>query len=143
MRKSGYQPRERKFEIGDVVYLRRQPADSTDLAVTRGAYKVHQVGSSGRLVLQGADGTLFKEHMQNCAPCHNPNIDLTIDPTLTSVPASHPCQICKSAGNPGKMLLCDYCIEGYHMGCLEPAVTAVPAGVWLCPRCREAEELRV
>ena len=40
-------------------------------------------------MLQGADGTLFKEHQENCAPCHNPNIDLRIDPTLTGVTAGH------------------------------------------------------
>jgi hypothetical protein len=54
---------------------------------------VHQVGANGRMVLQGADGTLFKEHLENCAPCHNPKIDLTVDPTLTTMPADHPCQV--------------------------------------------------
>ncbi|GAQ80983.1 hypothetical protein KFL_000670400 [Klebsormidium nitens] len=37
--------------------------------------------------------------------------------TLTGVPASHACQVCKSAGNPSKMLLCDYCLAcGYAQG---------------------------
>ena len=138
VRKTGYRPKERKFEVGDLAYLRRQPADKTDVSVTRGAYKVHQVGSNGRMVLQGADGTLFKEHIENCAPCHNPNIDLTIDPTLTTVTAGHACQICKSPGRQAAMLLCDYCLEGYHMGCLEPAVKEVPKGVWLCPSCTKS-----
>jgi hypothetical protein len=94
VRRAGYQPRERKFAAGDLVYLRRQPAESTDGSVLRGAYKVHQVGANGRgMVLLGADGTVFKEHMKNCVPCHNPNINTTIDPTLTTVPATHPCQV--------------------------------------------------
>ena len=135
VRKTGYRPKERKFEAGDLVYLRRQPADKTDVSVTRGAYKVHNVGSGGRMVLQGADGTLFKEHLENCAACHNPNIDTTVDPTLTTVPAGHSCQICKSPGRQATMLLCDYCLEGYHMNCLEPALKEVPRGVWLCPSC--------
>jgi hypothetical protein len=113
VRKASYRPRERKFLVGD---LRRQPSDSTDVSVSRGAYRVHQVGANGRMVLQGADGMLFKEHLENCAPCHNPNIDLTVDPSLTTVPASHPCPMCRSTGNLGKMLLCDYCLEGWHMG---------------------------
>jgi hypothetical protein len=142
VRRAGYQPRERKFAAGDLVYLRRQPADSTDVSVSRGAYKVHQVKANGRMVLLGADGTVFKEHMENCAPCHNPNIDTTADPTLTTVPASHPCQVCRSAGDEGTMLLCDSCLEGWHMGCLEPALRAVPAGVWLCPHCVEREQAR-
>ena len=57
--------------------------------------------------------------------------------------AGHACQVCKSAGNPNKMLLCDYCLEGYHMGCLEPVLKKIPDGVWLCPRCREAEAQRI
>jgi hypothetical protein len=73
------------------MYLRRQPSDSTDVSMSRGPYKVHQVGANGRMFLQGADGTLFKEHLENCVPCHNPNIDLTVDPTLTTVTADHPC----------------------------------------------------
>jgi hypothetical protein len=103
---------------------------------------VHQVGVIGRMVLQGAYGTLFKEHLENCAPCHNPNIDLTVDPTLTTVPADHPCQVCRSPGDPERMLLCDYCLDGWHMGCLEPVLTSVPAGIWLCPHCVEAERAR-
>jgi hypothetical protein len=143
VRKAGYRPRERKFLVGDLVYLRRQPSDSTDVSVSRGAYKVRQVGVNGRIVLQGADGTLFKEHLETCAPCHNPNIDLsTVDPTLTTVPANHPCQVCRGAGNPERMLLCDYCLEGWHMECLEPVLTSVPAGIWLCPHCVEAERVR-
>ncbi|GAQ89454.1 putative retrotransposon protein [Klebsormidium nitens] len=138
VRKTGYRPKVRKFEVGDLAYLRRQPADKTDVSVTREAYRVHQVGSNGRLVLQGADGTLFKEHIENCAPCHNPNIDTTIDPTLTTVTADHACQICKSPGRQATMLLCDYCLEGYHMGCLEPAVKEVPKGVWLCSSCTQS-----
>jgi hypothetical protein len=107
VRRAGYQPRESKFAAGDLVYLRRQPADGTDVSVSRGAYKVYQVGANGRMVLVGADRTLFKEHMENCAPCHNPNIDTTVDPELTTVPAGHPCQVCRSAGDEGTMLLCD------------------------------------
>jgi hypothetical protein len=112
---------------GILVYLRRQRSDSTDVSVSRGAYKVHQVRANGRMVLQGAGGTLFKEHLENCAPCHNPNIDLTVDPTLTTVAADHPCQVCTSPGDPERMLLCDYCLEGWYMGCLEPALTSMPA----------------
>jgi hypothetical protein len=75
VRRAEYQPRERKFAPGDLVYLRQQSADSIDVSVSRGAYKMHRVRANGRMVLLGADGTVFKEHMENCAPCHNPNID--------------------------------------------------------------------
>lgn len=50
------------------------------VGVERGLQGALQVGANGRTVtvLQGADGTLFKEHLGNCVPCHHPNIDLTI-----------------------------------------------------------------
>ncbi|GAQ92325.1 hypothetical protein KFL_009800040 [Klebsormidium nitens] len=140
---AGYSP---YFLTGNPCWHARRSrsySGTIQILVTRGAYKVHQVGANGRLVLLGADGTLFKEHSENCASSHNPNIDLTVDSTLTGVPASHACQVCKSAGNPSMMLLCDYSLEGYHMGCLEPAVKKVPDGMWMCPRCREAEAQRV
>jgi hypothetical protein len=40
------------------------------------------------MVLLGADRTVFKEHMESGASRHNPNIDTTVNPTLTTVPAS-------------------------------------------------------
>ena len=36
------------------------------------------------------------------------------------------------------MLLCDWCDRGYHMDCLEPPLSQVPDGDWMCPRCCES-----
>jgi hypothetical protein len=33
------------------------------------------------------------------------------------------------------MLLCEGCPNGWHMGCLKPALDAVPRGDWYCPGC--------
>ena len=30
------------------------------------------------------------------------------------------------------MLLCDRCNCGFHMGCLDPPLSVVPAGDWFC-----------
>ena len=37
------------------------------------------------------------------------------------------------------MLLCDGhgCDVGYHLRCLQPPLSAVPEGEWLCPKCTE------
>jgi hypothetical protein len=36
-------------------------------------------------------------------------------------------------------LLCDGCPRGYHLGCLTPPLTAVPAeATWFCPWCAQA-----
>ncbi|KAJ7370947.1 histone binding [Desmophyllum pertusum] len=47
------------------------------------------------------------------------------------------CTICRESG---ELLLCDTCNLVYHMSCLDPPLTAVPPGMWLCPRCKERVE---
>ena len=37
--------------------------------------------------------------------------------------------------NEAKMMLCDSCDVGYHTFCLDPPLTDVPDGEWLCRRC--------
>ncbi|CAH3169682.1 unnamed protein product [Porites lobata] len=44
------------------------------------------------------------------------------------------CEICRESG---ELLLCDTCNLVYHMSCLDPPLTAVPPGMWLCPKCKE------
>lgn len=46
-----------------------------------------------------------------------------------------PCGACKSWKDWSTMLLCDLCDRGYHMHCLQPPLTSVPAGDWFCPVC--------
>lgn len=43
------------------------------------------------------------------------------------------CEICRESG---ELLLCDTCNLVYHMSCLDPPLTAVPPGMWLCPKCK-------
>ncbi|CAH2085107.1 unnamed protein product [Euphydryas editha] len=49
------------------------------------------------------------------------------DPTL--------CEICGSSDDEETMLLCDGCDLGYHMQCLTPPLSEIPADQWLCPNC--------
>jgi hypothetical protein len=48
------------------------------------------MGANARMVLQAADKIVFKELLENCAPCHNPNIELTIDQTLDNAASQPP-----------------------------------------------------
>jgi hypothetical protein len=83
-------------------------------------------------VLEGRD------HIENCALCHMPNIGIIQNPKLAEADLDQECQICKSTSTTKggrKMLLCDICNRGYHMQCLEPPVKKVPRGDWFCPRC--------
>lgn len=50
------------------------------------------------------------------------------------------CQICERADREEVMLLCDRCDQGYHMDCLSPPLTAIPAGSWFCDNCFSDEE---
>lgn len=35
----------------------------------------------------------------------------------------------------GLLLCCDGCPRAYHLGCLQPPLTAVPSGDWFCTKC--------
>jgi hypothetical protein len=50
------------------------------------------------LMLEGRDGVVWKDHMRNCAPCHLPNVDGTIDPSLSMIQAGLKCMLCGSRG---------------------------------------------
>lgn len=49
------------------------------------------------------------------------------------------CEICNRSDREDIMLLCDGCDSGYHMDCLIPPLTEIPAGSWYCDNCFESE----
>jgi hypothetical protein len=84
IRGGGYQPLIRRFHVGDYVYL--QQTASTTLDVTsRTILRVRKVLASRVLMLEGCDGVVWKDHVHNCAPCHLPNVDGTVDPSLAVI----------------------------------------------------------
>jgi hypothetical protein len=101
--------------------------------------RVKEILGTGRLLLEGRDKKTIKEHVENCAPCHNPNIDLWHNPALAAGDVDQACQVCHKTSGARHMLLCDNCAEGWHMYCLTPALTRIPRGDWFCPRCREPD----
>ena len=136
-RSGDYKPKLKRFAIGDLVYLKRQKADSMDPKVGRIILQVVGVEPNGLLVLEGRDRKRIRDHVENCAPCYNPNIDLWQNPELAREDLDQECQVChKTKVTPKhKMLLCDKCNEGWHMKCLTPVLTKIPKGDWFCPRC--------
>jgi hypothetical protein len=137
-RSGGYLPKQHRFEVGDYVYT-HQPNTANALQPKAKAfiYRITEVRPSGRLILQGKCGGITDRHVSQCAPCHLPNIDSTIDPTLLDKPQDTPCEVCFSpvSHQHNKILLCDYCDTGHHMQCLPQPLATVPEGDWLCPRC--------
>ena len=47
------------------------------------------------------------------------------------------CEVCAGGDDEDTMLLCDGCDRGFHIACLSPPLTALPAEEeeWRCPRC--------
>ena len=48
-----------------------------------------------------------------------------------------PCAVCGLRDDPSHTLLCDGegCEKAYHLHCLQPPLSQVPTGTWLCPEC--------
>ena len=134
-RGGSYRPRQRKFEIGDYVYIRRQQQTTLDTATNPRVLRVKSIQDNGILELQGADARVIKENMKNCAPCLLPDVDGSVDPLRATITDSVACEVCQRADGEDTMLLCDQCNKGYHMECMVPALTEVPTGEWRCTIC--------
>jgi hypothetical protein len=134
-RGGSYKPKVRQFDVGDFVYLLRQPNDTLDTSSGRTILRIKAIRPSGVLELQGACGCTIRDHSKNCAPCHLPNLDPTIITSTWIPPLDYPCQVCQRIDNADQMLLCDNCNGGYHLFCLKPELTQVLAGNWYCSSC--------
>ncbi|KAK9739931.1 Ring finger domain [Popillia japonica] len=53
------------------------------------------------------------------------------------------CEICGSCEREDRMLLCDGCDLGFHLECLTPPLSDVPAGLWFCRDCGPGDESNV
>jgi hypothetical protein len=84
-----FAPKLQRFVAGDFVYLKRQKADSLDPRVGHLVLRVKSVGSGGRLVLEGRHKKTIEDHVENCAPCHLPNLDIWQNPRLARGDVDH------------------------------------------------------
>ena len=55
---------------------------------------------------------IIKEHVKNCAPCHNAKIDLFKNPALADAEIDRVCQDTAVNRRTGAMLLWDHCNTG-------------------------------
>jgi hypothetical protein len=135
IRGGGYRPSIRRFHVGDYVYLQQTAPTTLDVTIGHTILRVREVLASGFLMLEGRDGVVWKDHVHNCVPCHLPNVDGTVDPSLAVVQAGLRCMLCGSKGGASHMLVCDRCSRGWHMACMTPPMDVVPIGRWVCPCC--------
>jgi hypothetical protein len=49
--------------------------------------------------------------------------------------------VCVICGDGGNLIICDGCEGEYHMNCLQPQLSSVPAGYWLCDECVDLKAL--
>lgn len=43
------------------------------------------------------------------------------------------CFMCRRSCKKAPLIACDYCTSLFHQDCLDPPLTALPAGLWMCP----------
>jgi hypothetical protein len=121
--------------VGDYVYLQQITPTTLDVTACRTILQVQKVLASRVFMFEGCDGVVWKDHVRNYVPCHLPNVDGTIDPSLAMVRTSLKCMLCGSRGGAAHMLVCDRCSRGWHMACMTPLTDVIPIGRWVCPRC--------
>jgi hypothetical protein len=134
-RGGSYKPKVRQFDVGDFVYFQRQPNDTLDTSFSRTILRIKVIRPSSVLELQGVDRHTIQDHSKNCAPCHLPNLDPTIITSIWIPPLDYPCQVCQRTDDDDQMLFCDNYNGGYHLFCLKPEPTQVPAGNWYYSSC--------
>lgn len=45
------------------------------------------------------------------------------------------CEICSKGHDPHRIVLCEECDRGYHLGCLNPPLKQVPTSQFYCDKC--------
>ena len=137
LRSKGYLPRVAEFKAGDFVYLKRPKVGSTLVIKARPAIlRVKEVKDSGVVVLQDKAGREVRQQVSQLALCHLPDIDAVIDRSLQGEDLSAECTVCGSPDDEHVFMFCDHCNSGWHTYCCTPPLAEVPAGHFLCERCR-------
>jgi hypothetical protein len=85
IRGGGCRPSIRRFHVGDYVYLQQIALTMLDVMASHTILRVREVLASGVLMLECHDGVVWKDHVRNCAPCHLPNVDGIVDPSLAMI----------------------------------------------------------
>jgi hypothetical protein len=94
----------RQFDVGDFVYLQRQPNDTLDISFGCTILRIKVIRPSGVLELQGVDKRTIQGHPKNCVPCHLSNLDPTIITLIWIPPLDYPCRYVR-----GQMMLIRCC----------------------------------
>eukprot|EP01119_Soliformovum_irregulare_P013651 TRINITY_DN365_c2_g1_i5.p1 TRINITY_DN365_c2_g1~~TRINITY_DN365_c2_g1_i5.p1 ORF type:complete len:802 (-),score=223.32 TRINITY_DN365_c2_g1_i5:464-2869(-) len=93
------------------------------------------------------------DHLLLCDGCDRGYHIYCLDPPLKCVPKqswfcstgcetlyAKGCDLCAGMEDEEHMLLCDSCDKGFHMYCLNPPLSSVPTGDWICQSCQPTLE---
>ena len=137
LRSGNYTPQLKRYLAGDYVYVKKKDKEGLDIRAKQLILRVLEVRPTGVLILQGRCGTKRAVHITQCAPCHLPNIDPNIDWSLGRPDATALCQGCQEDDSleKGRIVFCDNCNDGWHLGCHSPPLAKQPKGTWVCQGC--------
>jgi len=142
VRSGDYRPIEHKYKIGQYVFVKHKQVTALQPKAREGLYRIQDLRDNGVVILEGTDGTTFKDHVEHLAPCHLPvkYIDTKEADSSALMPSEDlPCEVCRQTSGEAEMILCDSCNTGWHLGCLNPSLNKVPKGDWFCPNCSLTE----
>ena len=134
LHEQGHASRQTGYRPGEKVLVWQKPQSKLEAHAKPIVLKVVETLDSGVVMLQGADGALIKSQAAHLAPCPVQVHD-DVDIRDRHIPSSHACRKCGSPAKAASMLLCDQCNSGWHIFCLNPPLTSIPAGSWYCPEC--------
>jgi len=137
LRSGEYNPKSRRFAKGDYVYVSQEKAEGMQVRQPARVLRVHEVKSSGALIVEGRDGKRMRVSCTNVTPCHLLGMDGRLDTRFAHSTGEEQCQKCGSPYMEDSMLMCDSCWKGWHMECLPVKLSKVPEGLWCCPTCTE------
>ncbi len=90
-RGDNYKPKVKQFDVGDFVYVQRQPNDTLDSSSSRTFLRIKAIMPSSVLELQGANERTIRDHSKKMCALPLANLDPTII-TLTLIPPlDYPC----------------------------------------------------
>ena len=125
-----------KFEVGDFVYVYKQPKVSTDVSTHPNILRIEGLSDRGIAELCGADGNQCKRHVRALAPCHLTDLEVEdYQANEEHWAEAIACEVCGSSERDDLLLLCDQCTKGWHIDCLVPPLDDIPAGDWFCQPC--------
>jgi len=93
-RGGNYKPKLKQFNVGDFVYLQRQPNDTLNTSSSCIILRIKAIKPSCVLELQGVNKCTIWDHSKNCAPYDLLNLDPTIIMSTWIPPLDYPCYVC-------------------------------------------------